>query len=907
MTRLSAALGGRYRVERELGAGGMATVYLAHDLKHDRDVAIKVLHPDLGAALGGERFLSEIRTTARVQHPHILPLLDSGEADGLLYYVMPLVTGETLRARLERERQLPIADAVRIAREVASALDYAHRQNVIHRDIKPENILLHDGSALVADFGIALAVQTAGGQRMTQTGLSLGTPQYMSPEQAMGERSIDVRSDIYALGAVTYEMLAGEAPFMGSSVQAIVAKVLNEKPTALHTLRDTVPEHVEAAVMTALAKLPADRFASAAEFASALGASPTASGASGARRATPPSRSTRLLRVMPWALAVSFAAMLAAALVRPLRTSGLRASVSRQQVTLWKYPLPSPLDAGAGRLGNEAAIAPDGSAIIYTDSAPTGRFLMRKTRDATEASPIPGTEGGVSPFYFPDGKWIAFLTMGGLLRKVPAAGGGGAVTLVETNAASAYKAVAWLADGSIVFNIGRQLKRVSADGAPMPTPNIASAGVGAGGQNDLISISALPDARGFLFAICRASCSVGSATWVYDAAVDSARPLLPQALGAWYATTGHVVYTSRENGLFAVPFDLTSLKVTGGTFAVIDGVLPTKSALSPSGAALYTIDRTAAASSELVWVSRDGRSEPVDAGWRARFEYPAIAPDGRSLAVSVRDKTTELWIWRSNGTRQKVQSSASTNFRPSWSGDGQSLASIAIRETNGSDSVVTIPEITRVDGTGSTTPLASAAGNYYEVELSRDGAWVVLRADATFTSESRVSRLYARRRTGDTTTRPVTSRESFALQAALSPDGRWLAYAAGNLVGNREIIVQSFSDAQQRVTVSREGGSEPRWSGNGRELFYTLGGKMMAVSVPPGPVFPPAPPARPLLGGGLPRGPEPRSVRRHARRTAVPHDSRKLGLAGGLRGELVRRAAGEGQAMRRSAIRGGGE
>ena len=268
--RLTAALSDRYRLDRELGAGGMATVYLAHDVKHDRDVAIKVLHPDLGAALGGERFLSEIRTTARLQHPHILPLLDSGEADGLLYYVMPLVTGETLRARLERERQLPIADAVRIAREVASALDYAHRQNVIHRDIKPENILLHDGSAIVADFGIALAVQTAGGQRMTQTGLSLGTPQYMSPEQAMGERTIDARSDIYALGAITYEMLAGDAPFTGSSVQAIVARVLTEKPPSMITVRDTVPRAVERAVLTALAKLPADRFATAGEFALAL-------------------------------------------------------------------------------------------------------------------------------------------------------------------------------------------------------------------------------------------------------------------------------------------------------------------------------------------------------------------------------------------------------------------------------------------------------------------------------------------------------------------------------------------------------------------------------------------------------------------------------------------------------------
>src|SRR5688572_2145136 len=273
-TRLSTALADRYRVERELGAGGMATVYLAHDIKHDRAVAIKVLHPDLGAALGAERFLTEIKTTAKLQHPHILPLLDSGDAAGLLYYVMPVMTGETLRGRLIRERQLPIPEAVRIAREVASALDYAHRQGVIHRDIKPENVLLHDGQALVADFGIALAVQQAGGARMTQTGLSLGTPSYMSPEQAMGERTIDARSDIYALGALTYEMLAGDPPFTGSTVQAIVARVLSEKPTPLRTLRETVPPAVEHAVLTALAKLPADRFENAKQFADAL-ANPT--------------------------------------------------------------------------------------------------------------------------------------------------------------------------------------------------------------------------------------------------------------------------------------------------------------------------------------------------------------------------------------------------------------------------------------------------------------------------------------------------------------------------------------------------------------------------------------------------------------------------------------------------------
>src|SRR5690242_13146328 len=268
--RISGALSGHYRLEDEIGAGGMATVYLAHDLRHDRRVAVKVLRPELAAVIGAERFLGEIKLTANLQHPHILPLFDSGEADSFLYYVMPYVEGESLRDRIRREKQLPVDDAVRLAVEVASALDYAHRHGVIHRDIKPENILLHDGRALVADFGIALAASKAGGNRMTETGMSLGTPHYMSPEQAMGEREITPRSDVYALGVVLYEMLSGDPPFTGSTAQAVVARVVTETPRPLLAQRHTIPPHVEAAVLTALEKLPADRFASAAEFADAI-------------------------------------------------------------------------------------------------------------------------------------------------------------------------------------------------------------------------------------------------------------------------------------------------------------------------------------------------------------------------------------------------------------------------------------------------------------------------------------------------------------------------------------------------------------------------------------------------------------------------------------------------------------
>ncbi|HYL20908.1 MAG TPA: protein kinase [Gemmatimonadales bacterium] len=267
---ITMALADHYRIERELGHGGMATVYVARDLKHDREVALKVLHPNLAAVLGGERFLQEIRINAKLDHPHILTLIDSGAAEGFLYYVLPLVRGESLRDKLTREKQLSIEQTVRIATQVASALDYAHRHGVIHRDIKPENILLHEGEAVVADFGIALALREAGGPRLTESGLSLGTPQYMSPEQAMGGRELDARSDVYSLAAVVYEMLAGEPPHTGPTVQAVIAKLLTQRPTRIRTVRDTVPEGIDTAVAKALAKVPADRFTGAGEFAAAL-------------------------------------------------------------------------------------------------------------------------------------------------------------------------------------------------------------------------------------------------------------------------------------------------------------------------------------------------------------------------------------------------------------------------------------------------------------------------------------------------------------------------------------------------------------------------------------------------------------------------------------------------------------
>ncbi len=270
VARLRAALADHYAIERELGRGGMATVYLASDLKHRRTVAIKVLRPEIASLLGPDRFVREVEIAARLNHPHILALHDSGDADGFLFYVMPYVAGESLRHRLDREKQLSLDEALAITRQVASALAHAHARNVIHRDVKPENILLHEGEAMVTDFGIALAVSAAADDRLTQTGIAVGTPAYMSPEQAASERALDARSDVYSLGCVLYEMLAGEPPYTGSTAQVLIAKRLVDPVPAVRRLRAAVPVGVEQALTKALAKVPADRWASALAFAEAL-------------------------------------------------------------------------------------------------------------------------------------------------------------------------------------------------------------------------------------------------------------------------------------------------------------------------------------------------------------------------------------------------------------------------------------------------------------------------------------------------------------------------------------------------------------------------------------------------------------------------------------------------------------
>ena len=835
-SRLTTALADRYRVTRELGSGGMATVFLAHDLKHERDVAIKVLHPDLGAALGGERFLTEIRTTARLQHPHILPLLDSGEADGLLYYVMPLVTGETLRARLERERQLPIADAVRIAREVASALDYAHRQNVIHRDIKPENILLHDGSAIVADFGIALAVQSAGGQRMTQTGLSLGTPQYMSPEQAMGERTIDARSDVYALGAVLYEMLTGDAPFTGSSVQVIVAKVLNSEPERLTMLRKTILPHIEQAVLTALAKLPADRFASAAEFATALstnsGATYAASSAMAPREHAPSRRAHRIT---------------VAALVM---TTVVSSSVA---LWGWRKPAPPPVvsrdrivlsDSIATTenrtIGRTINIAPDGSAIVFTQGQGDAAQLYLKRRDEVSATPIPGTGGQpTAPTFSPDGQWMAFVGgRDGKLFKVPRTGG--SATALADSVRARNTSVAWLDNGTVLYiHRDNGLRAVSQDGGPSRTILAADTA-----GRHVRNVSALPGGTSALFMLCEVGCK-GSALLAVDLRTRTTTRLAEDALDAWWLPGGAVAYAGRDGQVYAAPFDVKALAFTRAPVAVLSGVRGTVGnadmVVSASGIALYVPGngmRSASSTATPVWVSRSGTATAIDTSWRVGTTFEngrtlALSPDGKQLALMVlrgANVASDIWIKqldRAPFTNTRL-TFADGNSNPVWSPDGRSVLF-----ASGSSVRPGFVFRQRSDGTGAVDTVLRIAREVIEVVPTPDSTRFLLRLS------NPGSRDIVQGQRGRDTATPLLASPTFQeISPALSPDGKWLAYAS-NESGRFEVYVRPYPDVNSgRWQVSQAGGLQPLWARNGRELFYENGAKMLiSAAVLPGATF----------------------------------------------------------------------
>ncbi|UCC26497.1 MAG: protein kinase [Gemmatimonadales bacterium] len=809
--RLNEALAGRYEIERELGEGGMAKVYLAKDLKHNRNVALKVLKPELAAVVGAERFLAEIETTANLQHPHILPLFDSGEADGFLFYVMPYVEGETLADRVKRERQLPVDEALGIATAVANALNAAHERGIVHRDIKPGNILLSSGQPLVADFGISIAVGAASGSRLTETGLSVGTPYYMSPEQATGDQAVGPASDTFALACVLYEMLVGEPPYPGATAQAVLGKIIQGAPVSATAIRKSIPANVDAAIRRALEKIPADRFTDARGFAKALADPAFRHGEDGQAAAADASGTNRR-----WRATAAVASLIAVGSLAALAVVATRSAPDPVTRSYLGFPEgEEPLTPLAGTF----ALSPDGSMLAYISGELGGAgesSIWIKERDALHARPLAGATGAFAPVFSPDGAELAFI-QNGELKKMPVAGGASITLSDDVN--TGLPGLAWLDDESIVFNATNwQLHRVPSSGGPIDTLIVH-------GEHDALDRggmawpSGLPGARGVLFGACSSGCaSVGF--YVLDLRSGEVSGLVEGAGRGFYAPTGHLVYVRGEDGaVFAAPFDLEALTLTGPAIPVLEGVGTWLGAgaditMSGSGDLVYLegSSDSRSVSRSLMWVSPDGE-EPVDTTWRGQFDGVALSPNGRTIAVGVVDADrTDIWLKTESAPPVRLTFGGQANVRPVWHPDGEVVGFISSRGGNND------LWMKRADLSDNAQLLLDLEDPIATATWSPDGEWVVARVSS--------GDLWAIRPGLDSVPTAIAAEPgAWEMGPAISPDGQWIAYNS-DADGTHQVYVRPFPGAATGAQrqVSTEGARNPRWSADGTRIFYEIDG-----------------------------------------------------------------------------------
>ena len=789
--RLHAALAERYRIERELGQGGMATVYLAQDIRHGRKVALKVLKPELAAVLGAERFVVEIKTTAALQHPHILPLFDSGSADGFLYYVMPYIQGETLRSRLDRETQLGVAEAVKLAGEVADALHHAHQQGVIHRDIKPENILLANGRPMVADFGIALAVSAAAGGRMTETGLSLGTPHYMSPEQATADREITARSDIYSLGSVLYEMLTGSPPHTGASAQQIIMKIVTEDARPVTLMRKAVPPNVAAAVAKSLQKLPADRFESCAAFARALNDP-------GFRGDDVEATADWQHAGRGWKQAAAALALVAAGMAALAAWALVRTDAETRDVGL---PPDAPIQmAGPFRT---YAVARDGSFIVYLARRGDITQLWYRGLRGIDARPISGTEGaGGTPRLSPDGTRVAFQVAGELKMATLA---GGAVTIIGR--AQDPHGGEWLADGRLFFadNDGRLLRWIDP---------------GAGSVRELGIIYCVNPQ---LIADDRVLCGGGADHFAFVVSLD--RPEWKTPLRSSKGTPGSAsavlvgshfrIIDGRYLVYLSVDGTLMGTSITDPDSLTFGRSVPLVSMVRRSGysgvgqfdiaddGTLTYVPGINADIGQLVRMTRDGRLVPLPVEKAAYLRFTP-SPDGRRLATVAQGlQHQELTIFDLEAGTRETLDTAFYIGAPAWSPDGSALAyrrsgdpheeSLILRHLDSPDRPVTL--------LSDSPPLALQVSSWISADsllvgrLSSEGGAVIVNPTRTPATVDSVGI------------------KSFFI--SISPDRRWIAYQVPGVTG---VHLQPWPARNRRYLVDPDG-TEPRWASN-TELVY---------------------------------------------------------------------------------------
>lgn len=800
---LRAALADRYRIEGEIGSGGMATVYLAEDLKHHRKVALKVLNPALSAVMGAERFLAEIETTANLQHPNILPLFDSGEADGLLFYVMPFVEGESLRKKLSREKQLSVSEAVSIATDVAEALQAAHDQGVIHRDIKPANILLSSGKPLVADFGIALAVREAGGGRLTETGLSLGSPHYMSPEQVSADHNPTQSSDVYSLGCVLYEMLLGEPPFTGATAQAVFAKILTEEPAHPTDQRKTIPRHVDAAVRRSLEKLPADRFRTAKEFAGAL-ADPTFrhhGPLAGEARVGMDGRWKRITGVLAITTLVSLLA-LAWSSRQPEESGG---------VERFSLVIPEMWDSD-----ELFSVSSDGRTIVFSGRVGTSQQLFQRRLDNLVASPIPGTEDGYYPAISPEAEEVAFVHVPSeRLLVAPLAGGS-----TRTLAGSALCCVTWGWDGFIYFTSAtdRVISRVPVGGGEVEDITRRSEGGPAHGF-----FRPLPGGEAGLFGVASDPPHIEA----LDFSTGESTIVLEGGGLAFPMPEGYVMFAQDDGRVLMGPVEAETGEMTGPPLTVIEGVrLGRRSfplfSVSESGSVLYLSGSAPPSGYEFVWMNRSGVPSPVDPGWT--FEPTTnrhwdLSPDGARLAL--KESTAfgaDIWLRDlPDGPHSRLTYYEGEDRYPRWSADGSRITFLSDRAGN------LDVWSKRSDGVGEAELVFDHDANLAEAFWSPQGDWLIVRTGGVGGVEGGRDILGLREGAEDGPV-PLVAEEPFdEANPDLSPDGRWLAYHSTE-TGRKEVFLRSFPNTLAgKVQVSVGGGYSPVWAHSGEELFYVAG------------------------------------------------------------------------------------
>jgi eukaryotic-like serine/threonine-protein kinase len=773
LAHLQAALAGRYTIERELGRGGMATVYLARDLKHDRPVALKLLRPELAAILGPERFLREIRVTANLQHPHILALLDSGAADGFLYYVMPYVEGESLRERLERESQLPLEEALGIIRALAGALDFAHRQGIIHRDIKPENILLYQGEPLVADFGIALAVSTAGRERLTETGLSLGTPAYMSPEQCAADSKLDGRSDEYSLASVLYEMLAGEPPYTGPTTQAIIAKRFSEPVPRLRTLRD-VPEPIDRAITRALARAPADRFATVAQFAHALRLEPEG--------VQPPRRAMRAL--VSGALVVVVIAVAAGVwrLVRP-SPGALPAPSDAVPSALARHLLQLTFRGGVEEW---PAWSPDGGRLVFVGEAGGyKKMFVKELVTGAERQITSGAQDDIEPSWSPDGRHVAFVRAS-----------------AEHGKLEPSDVFGWFAEGGDIWTIdmgdGRQRLLLGKAFSPSYSPD--------GGRLAFDAAWAGP-----------------RRIWVTDSAGrnpqqvtgDSSEAIV-HTVPRWSPDGTKIVFRRIQKTKSDVVVVDVASKAT--RWITNDNVTHLNPAWSPSGRFIYfTSSRGGGKNIWRVPVApvgvAAGAAEQLTTGAGDDVDL-AVAPDSKRLAFSVLGINSDVWrlpvdpaTGRPVGEPEPVIATTRVESRGAWSPDERVIAfnSDRLGEMN-----IWLHSL----ADGSDRQLTRGAGGDYQPNWSPDGA-----AIAFFSARSGNPHIWTVR-VADGELRQLTRDPGTDTNPFYSPDGGRIAFHSDR-GGRIEVwVMNADGTGQRQLTSIGVGDHFMRWSPDGRFVIF---------------------------------------------------------------------------------------